>query len=60
MRADAYMIGKVNRKTVENEKKVREMQRCAERIWNALSEYVKFDKDGIFKDPYWPRMWDKR
>ena len=36
------------------------MQRCAEKIWNALSKYVTIDKDGIFKDPDWPHLWDKK
>jgi len=42
----------------------KEMQRCAERIWNALSKYmskyVAFDSDAIFKDPDWPYLWDKQ
>ncbi len=36
------------------------MQRCAERIWNAISKYVTIEKDGIFKDPDWPHLWDKK
>jgi hypothetical protein len=31
-----------------------EAKRCAERIWNAITKYVKFDQDAIFKDPNWP------
>ena len=31
-----------------------EAKRCAERIWNAITKYVTFDKDAIFKDPNWP------
>jgi hypothetical protein len=36
------------------------MKRCAERIWNAISKYVVFDNDAIFKDPNWPYLWDKK
>ena len=47
----------------KNELGIKEMQRCAERIWNALSKYlskyVVFDGDAIFKDPDWPYLWDK-
>jgi len=44
----------------ESEAKTNEMKRCAERIWNAISKYVTFDDDAIFKDPNWPYMWDKK
>ena len=37
-----------------------EMQRCAERIWNAISKYVTIEKDAIFNDPDWPHLWDKK
>ena len=37
-----------------------EMKRCAERIWNAITKYVTFDKDGIFADPDWPHLWDRK
>ena len=60
MRADAYTIGWLNRKTVEGEKTVRGIQSCADRVWNVLSKYVTLGKDGIFKDPDWPRMWDHK
>ena len=43
-----------------SEKDTLAMQRCAEKIWNALSKYVTIDKDGIFKDPDWPHLWDKK
>ena len=36
------------------------MKRCAEKIWNAISKYVTFDDDAIFKDPNWPYLWDKK
>lgn len=36
------------------------MKQCAERIWNAISKYVVFDNDAIFKDPNWPYLWDKK
>ena len=37
------------------------MKRCAEKIWNAISKYVVFDNDAIFKDPNWPHLWaDKK
>jgi len=37
-----------------------EMKQCAERIWNAISKYVTYDKDAIFKDPDWPYLWGKK
>ncbi len=43
---------------VESESQTREMKKCAERIWNAISKYVPFDHDAIFKDPNWPYLWD--
>ena len=36
---------------VESESQTREMKKCAERIWNAISKYVPFDNDAIFKAP---------
>jgi hypothetical protein len=36
------------------------MKRCAEKIWNAISKYVTFDNDAVFKDPNWPYLWDKK
>lgn len=36
------------------------MKRCAEKIWNAISKYMVFDNDAIFKDPNWPYLWDKK
>lgn len=30
------------------------MKRCAEKIWNAISKYVVFEKDANLKDPNWP------
>ena len=44
----------------ESETQIREMKKCAERIWNAISKYVTFDNDAIFKDPNWPYLWDKK
>ena len=38
----------------ESEDMPNEAKRCAERIWNAITKYVTFDKDAIFKDPNWP------
>ena len=43
-----------------NEACTNEMKRCAEKIWNAISKYVTFDNDAIFKDPNWPYLWDKK
>jgi hypothetical protein len=36
------------------------MKRCAEKIWNAISKYVVFDNDAMFKDPNWPYLWTDR
>ena len=36
------------------------MKRCAEKIWNAISKYVAFDDEAMFKDPNWPYLWDKK
>lgn len=27
------------------------------RIRNAITKYVAYDKDAIFKDPNWPHLW---
>ena len=56
--ADHYegtIIGKA-----ENEDCTNEMKKCAEKIWNAISRYVAFDRDAVFKDPNWPYLWDKK
>ena len=37
-----------------------QMKKCAERIWNAITKYVAFDQEGIFADPDWPHLWDKK
>ena len=44
----------------EREDHTLEMKKCAERIWNAISKYVTFDNDAIFKDPNWPYLWGKK
>jgi len=41
-------------------REVLSMKRCAEKIWNAISKYVVFDNDAIFKDPNWPYLWDNK
>lgn len=38
----------------------REMQRAAEKIWNALSKLMTVDSEGIFKDPDWPHLWEHK
>ncbi|GEM_PF-1674358 len=38
----------------------REMQRAAEKIWNALSKLMTMDSEGIFKDPNWPHLWEHK
>jgi len=43
----------INKKN-EGEVLADEAKRCAERIWNAITKYVTFDEDAIFKDPKWP------
>jgi len=52
---EGTIVGKV-----ENEPYAAEMKKCAERIWNAISRYVAFDNDAIFKDPNWPYLWGKK
>jgi len=46
--------------TPPNEVLTKEMQSCAERIWNALSKLMTLDKDGILNDPNWPHLWDHK
>ncbi len=29
----------------------------AKRLWSAITRYVTYDKDAIFKDPNWPHLW---
>ena len=29
----------------------------AQRIWNAITKHIRYDKDGIFADPNWPHLW---
>ena len=58
-------IGTYDRKIPKNQKQEREpltkdMQSCAEKIWNAITKYVKFEEDAIFKDPDWPHLWDHK
>jgi hypothetical protein len=52
---EAVQRGTVGGRT-ENEAQVSEMKKCAERIWNAISKYVAFDDEAIFKDPNWPYL----
>ena len=35
-------------------------KRYAEKIWKAISKYVAFDDEAMFKDPNWPYLWDKK
>ena len=63
MKAHAEYHGNITNMTKESEVTSREslaMKRCAEKIWNAISKYVVFDNDAIFKDPNWPYLWDKK
>ena len=59
MKAVPYGQTVIDRRA-QSEARTSEMKRCAERIWNAISKYVTFDDDAIFKDPNWPHMWDKK
>ena len=60
MNTMTYPAGKASSKIEENEPVTRDMQKLAERIWNAITKYVTVDKDGIFNDPNWPHMWDHK
>ncbi|UCC59521.1 MAG: hypothetical protein JSW38_13815 [Dehalococcoidia bacterium] len=63
MEAKTAGYQKVTQPKVESElysREVLSMKRCAEKIWNAISKYVVFDNDAIFKDPNWPYLWDKK
>ena len=40
-------------KPLEEEKKVR----WATRLWKAIISNIRYDPDGIFKDPKWPHLW---
>ena len=60
MKAIEYYTGDQTENIQDSEANSVAMQRCAERIWNAISKYVTIDKDGIFKDPDWPHLWDKK
>ena len=63
MEAHAEYHGTITNITKESEVTGREslaMKRCAEKIWNAISKYVVFENDAIFKDPNWPYLWDKK
>ncbi|MFA4835913.1 MAG: hypothetical protein WC749_07595 [Dehalococcoidia bacterium] len=35
-------------------------KRTGNRIWNALTKYVRFEEDAILKDPNWPYLWDHK
>ncbi len=56
MNTETYQDGS----TIDGKSEIGEMKKCAERIWNAISKYVTFDDDAIFKDPNWPYLWDKK
>jgi hypothetical protein len=59
MKAIPYQQAGAVGKRVESEAQISEMKKCAERIWNAISKYVTFDDDAIFKDPNWPYLYKK-
>ncbi len=60
MKTITYPAGKASPKLEESQPITRDMQKLAEKIWNAITKYVTVDKDGIFKDPNWPYMWDHK
>lgn len=60
MQAIPHDHGRAIGSEAESESQTREMKKCAERIWNAISKYVTFDNDAIFKDPNWPYLWNKK
>ena len=60
MSAQAYQPGRVIGERGKTDAQSGEMKRCAEKIWNAISKYVTFDDDAVFKDPNWPYLWDKK
>ena len=33
------------------------LRHYAKRMWSSITKCVKYDKDAIFKDPNWPRLW---
>jgi len=51
MKTITYPAGKASPKLEESQPITRDMQKLAEKIWNAITKYVTVDKDGIFKDP---------
>ena len=60
MSAQAYEPSQVIGQHEKEDAQSGEMKKCAEKIWNAISKYVAFDDDAIFKDPNWPYLWDKK
>lgn len=61
MEIKTYPTEKNNKASSEQpEALAKEMQSCAERIWNALAKLVTIDKDGILKDPNWPHLWEHK
>ena len=48
----------------ESKSETEEMQHCAERIWNNITQYVTryvtVDRDAVFRDPDWPHLWDRK
>ena len=63
MEADDEYHGTITNMAEESEVYSREslaMKRCAEKIWNAISKYVVFDDNAIFKDPNWPYLGGKK
>ena len=36
------------------------IRRQMKEMCKSISKYVTIDKDGIFKDPDWPHLWDHK
>ena len=43
-----------------HEPRTRRVKQYFDRVRNAVGKYVTIDKDGIFKDPDWPHLWDHK
>ena len=41
----------------ETNTKRKGLRHYTQRIWDAITKRIRYDKDGIFTDPSWPHLW---
>ena len=62
MKANMHTIQIDESTSIKGSQKIekRRIRRQMKKVCKSISKHVTIDKDGIFKDPDWPHLWDHK